>query len=54
MGLSNHALTPAVDFMLDDRDLMDAFLDQRDSALRVASELRAGAPAAQALFYDDA
>jgi hypothetical protein len=53
MGLSNHALTPAVDFMLDGRDPLDAFLDQRDFALRVASSLRSGVPATEALFYDD-
>jgi hypothetical protein len=54
MGLTNHALTPAVDFMLDGRDTMDAFLDQRDSAVKAATELRAGTPATGALFSEDA
>jgi hypothetical protein len=54
MDLTNHALTPAVDFMLDDSDPIDAFLDQRDLNLRIAGELRAGTPAKEALFFDDA
>lgn len=50
IGLSSHALRPAVDFMLDDQDPVDAFLDRRDTMLKTATDLRRGVPAAKALF----
>lgn len=50
MGLSSHALMPAVDFMLDDKDPVDAFLARRDSTLKTAADLRRGVRAVEAMF----
>jgi hypothetical protein len=45
------ALGPAVHLLLDDKDVIDGFLDREQNHLRCFSQLRDGIPASEALFW---
>jgi hypothetical protein len=53
LALAYHAITPAIELMLVDKDLVDGFLDQQQHLASVEALLRAGKPASEALFWDD-
>jgi hypothetical protein len=53
LALAYHAVTPAVEMMLADKDLVDGFLDDRQHLASAEALLRAGTPPAQALFWND-
>jgi len=49
--LAYMALGSAVQLLLDDKDVIDGFLDEQQSCLRCFSQLRSGVPASEALFW---
>jgi hypothetical protein len=53
LALACHAITPALELMLADKDLIDGFLDQQQHLASAWALLRAGKPASEALFWDD-
>jgi hypothetical protein len=53
LALARHAITPAIELMLADKDLIDGFLDQQQHLASSEALLRAGEPASEALFWND-
>jgi hypothetical protein len=51
--LASFAIGTAVQLLLDDKDVIDGFLDQQQNCLRCFSQLRSGTPASEALFWSD-
>lgn len=49
--LAYMALGSAVHLLLDDKDVIDGFLDEQQNCLRCFSRLRSGVPASEALFW---
>lgn len=51
--LAYHALGPAIDILLEDRDLIDGFLNLQESHHRCFARLASGTSPSEALFWDD-
>jgi hypothetical protein len=53
LALAYHAITPAIELMLADKDLVDGFLDQQQHLVSAEALLREGKSAGEALFWND-
>jgi hypothetical protein len=53
MSLAYHAIGPAVDLLLEDRDLVDGFVDKSAEITRCFARLREGVPMSEARFLPE-
>jgi hypothetical protein len=53
MSLAYHAIGPAVDLLLEDRDLVDGLVDKSAEITRCFARLREGVPMSEARFLPE-